>query len=194
MAYYKYRSFNNIERFLDIICNKRLYCSLASEFNDPFEWYFKSDDIISLEEQEKNNNYKKRSYICSLSKTFANNVMWAMYADEHRGCSIEIELEDTNDIELIEVQYQQGIHFIQKKESIKDIIKYKTSEWSYEDEVRVLAESVDRPYVKVKITRVLLGLKVSNVDMWRKVIHAFDHEIEVRKITIEEIDSKKLKS
>lgn len=53
MAYYKYRNFNNIERFLDIIKNKRLYCSLASELNDPFEWYFESERIISLEEKEK---------------------------------------------------------------------------------------------------------------------------------------------
>lgn len=194
MAYYKYRNFNNIEYFFDIISNKRLYCSLASELNDPFEWYFKSDDILSLEEQEKINNYKKRSYICSLSRTFANNVMWAMYADEHRGCCIEIELESPNDIEIVKVQYQQGIHFAEKSKSIKDIIQYKTSEWSYEDEERVLKKSVERPYVKVKITRVLLGLKVSNADVWEKIIHAFDPEIKVRRITMEEIENKKLNS
>ena len=37
---YKYRSLENIERFLDIIIEKKLYGALYKEMNDPMEGYF----------------------------------------------------------------------------------------------------------------------------------------------------------
>ena len=120
--------------------------------------------------------------------------MWAMYADEHRGCCLEIELEDSEEdaFEKMIVKYSENIHFENRTESIKDIVRYKTTEWSHEEEVRLFKKSSERPYVKVKIKKVLLGLKVSNIDMWKNVIHAFDSTIKVRNITIEEINKNKL--
>lgn len=43
---YKYRSLENLERFLDIIIDKKLCGALYNEKNDPMEGYFQYDSYI----------------------------------------------------------------------------------------------------------------------------------------------------
>ena len=47
--FYKYRSLENLERFLSIIIDRKLYGALYSEMNDPMEGYYKYDPKIEKE-------------------------------------------------------------------------------------------------------------------------------------------------
>lgn len=43
--FYKYRSLENLERFLSIIIDRKLYGALYSEMNDPMEGYLLAELI-----------------------------------------------------------------------------------------------------------------------------------------------------
>ena len=43
---YKYRPLENLERFFDIIIDKKLYGALYNEMNDPMEGYFQYDPRV----------------------------------------------------------------------------------------------------------------------------------------------------
>lgn len=56
--YYKYRSLQNLQRFIDIVIYHRLWSSTHEELNDPMEGVFRynSDDspfIQTLQKQKK---------------------------------------------------------------------------------------------------------------------------------------------
>ena len=67
--FYKYRSLENLERFLSIIIDRKLYGALYSEMNDPMEGYYKYDPKIEKELIKNIVNGKKKTYICSLSRS-----------------------------------------------------------------------------------------------------------------------------
>ena len=89
--------------------------------------------------------------VCCLSETPTSNLMWAHYADAHRGVCIGMEL-DHSDIRLahiVQVRYRdQKVRippwFLKLSESerndyYKDIAASKGTEWSYEKEHRLIA-------------------------------------------------------
>ena len=49
MTLYKYKSFENLAYFLDIIVRKRLYGATIKELNDPMEGYFSSEEFNNEE-------------------------------------------------------------------------------------------------------------------------------------------------
>ena len=65
--YFKFRSLQDLRRFVDIILNKRLFASRYNELNDPMEGVYLTDprnrEVIRLLKTEK---YRTR--VCSLSK------------------------------------------------------------------------------------------------------------------------------
>ena len=94
MTLYKYKSLDHFEFFMDLLIKKRLYGATFSELNDPMEGFFISENF-SETEWEAMREAKKKVRICSLSKTYDNALMWAHYADEHKGCCIEVEIPDS---------------------------------------------------------------------------------------------------
>ena len=87
--YYKFRSLQNLKRFIDIVLNERLYASRCDELNDSMEGVYltnpSSRNIIRLLRIGK---YKTR--ICSLSEDYKHTLLWSHYADSHKGCCIEV--------------------------------------------------------------------------------------------------------
>mgnify|MGYP003306130597 CR=1 FL=1 len=57
--------------------------------NDPSEWYFESKNSFDDQILDGKNKYR----ICCLSKTYLNNLMWCLYANDHKGCCIEVEID-----------------------------------------------------------------------------------------------------
>lgn len=43
--YYKFRSLQNLKRFIDIILNERLYASRYNELNDPMEGVYLTNPL-----------------------------------------------------------------------------------------------------------------------------------------------------
>ena len=84
--FYKYRSLENLDRFLDIIVNNRLYGAVYNTLNDPMEGKFNKQGLEKSDFEEIYGTLKT-TRICSLLKKqdnqeFPNNfLMWPHYAD-----------------------------------------------------------------------------------------------------------------
>lgn len=194
--YYKYRSLDKLRRFVDIILYKRLWSSTFKELNDPMEGVFAYDSSLSSRYIHTLKDQKYRTYICSLSKTYHNGLMWSFYANEHKGCCLELEVNTKlKDWHKLEVQYVSNVATIEEDNmTVDDILSKKSSQWAYEQEVRyvrTVSELKDnRRKLSVNISRIFLGIKMSDKDrrFYHKLISTIDPSIEVVDITKREID------
>jgi len=181
---YKFRSFESLEFLLDIILNERLYCSLYTNLNDPFEGMFVSivNSFRSLRPGPprpynmipiKEKKYKSidefpfdlsGSRICSLSSDCNDVRLWAHYADSHRGIAIQIKFLDL-DSSLREVLYSENFPEFDgrntKNLDVNDILTCKTKHWQYESEYRIINRQ-EFFSIKGRISAVYLGPRVED--------------------------------
>ena len=136
---YKYRSLKNFKYFVDIILNNRLHAASYFDLNDPMEGhYLYSPDGLTKELIRKIKGKKDQLRICSLSRTKENALMWAHYADGHRGVVIGVEV-DRDRYDLCPVLYV-GPSFVQQAEinppieTARRILSHKHEVWLYEEE------------------------------------------------------------
>ena len=167
-TFYKYRSIQDFKRFMDILVHNRLYATEFTNLNDPMEGVFTYSSNVNsfIIGNLKSKKYKTK--ICSLSKIYNNGLMWSFYADEHKGCCLEVEPIGKSWIKL-EMDYSSNIYNLTENSSIENILSHKSIHWNYEEEVRFI-KTLDpikekiSPYLKVKIKRVFLGVRMSNKD------------------------------
>lgn len=155
---YKYRSLSNLKRLVEIVLDSKLYASRYKNLNDPMEGYYSySKDVAPY--KRAINKLKQDSLICSLSKSNLIGMMWIMYADEGKGCCLEVEVGGNTTWKRVEVEYETDIPKITDSADIKieEIFKYKSDVWSYEEEVRYIKESPRTYKLPVKINKIYLG-------------------------------------
>ena len=101
----------------------------------------------------------------------------------------EIEITAKN-WERIEVKYQSSSFKIPDTSSLSDILKIKSIQWNYEEEVRYIKTAKDREVLSIKIKRIFLGykLKASEFNFYKKLIQTLDPSIEVVKMKKESLD------
>lgn len=168
MKAFKYRS--GSKRDLEGLKNNFLFVPHASKLNDPTENLFDESPLLNFVNQLENNypsidsdmniytsdlcrKLRENIGIFSLSKTQSDELLWAYYADSHRGFCIEYDLDklqELNKIPIIfEVIYQKEIPKIDEKaafkeDGIKDILKLtsgrKSEKWKHEEEIRACIE------------------------------------------------------
>lgn len=182
---YKFRC--DIERDIDnSLAKNRLYVPDRDRLNDPTEIYF--DDSEFQDFLNKHSTYSKpvrelynslidfcksKCGIFSLSKNVDNELLWAYYADGHRGFCIEYDIERILEsynygliyknkrleswplIHLIDVIYQNKFSLFTSatlkkyKESnnmteiLKCIVGTKSGNWEKENEVRLIFNKFD---------------------------------------------------
>ena len=210
---YKFRSFEGLEFLLDIILNERLFCSLYTNLNDPFEGMFVS--IVNsfrsfrpgIPKPPHAIPYKEKKYksidelpldlsgsrICSLSSDCNDVRLWAHYADSQRGIAIQIRFDDSN-LNLHEVRYSEAFPEFEgrniKNLDINDILTCKTNHWQYESEYRVINHQ-EFYSIKDRISAVYLGPRVEDKrkDLILKIVPGnipiFSTRINKEKIHIE---------
>ncbi len=182
--YYKFRSLQNLRRFIDIILNEQLYASRFDELNDPMEGAYLTDEnhryIIEL---LRNKKYNTR--ICSLSKDYRNTVLWSLYADSHQGCCIRVSAKNEKE-NPTEIRYVEELPVILEEREGKELLSHKSKLWEYEEEVRYFRDSA---YLKVNIHEVIFGQRVTDKDFrfYEKLIYCINPLIRVRKIQKSEI-------
>ena len=183
--YYKFRSLQNLKRFIDIILNERLYASRYDELNDPMEGVYLTNpsngNIIRLLREEK---YKTR--ICSLSTDYRHTLLWSHYADSHTGCCIEVSAVNERELPTT-VRYIEHIPVVNDIQEGKKLLSHKSTVWEYEKEVRYFRKT---SYLNIRIHRIIFGLKVSNDDyrFYEKLIRAINPMIEICRINKEDIE------
>jgi len=200
---YKYRSLTDFRRFVDIILRNRLYACSYDKLNDPMEGFFRysGSSIDYIDELKKE---KQRTVICSLSQTYKDGLMWSFYADEHKGCCIELEVTGKKDWRRIPVNYtvvSASVDDTMKSSllsSMDYILSTKSLSWSNEQEIRYVKalNKNSKQTLSIKIHRVILGIKTPREDesLIKKVVETInasqpsDKYIKVIKLTRDDID------
>ena len=161
---YRFTSVNSAKYFLK---NHSLKLTDPTKFNDPFETkidYQKSlyttkfregrgleratdFQIVKLDNQlfEKLSSF---GVVC-FSKTVNNILMWAYYAEDHRGICFEFDINKDpyffSDLHIVEYKNQFGtINVKDEKWDYIDILASKAECWRHEAEMRVVKEGADK--------------------------------------------------
>lgn len=177
MTLYKYKSVEHLE---DVIVTKRLFASRFDKLNDPMEWAFINEDggkdaIEALVEDTRKEKYR----ICCLSKSIQYGLMWSMYADEHRGVCIELEVNNDgylNKSELSsidtatwyygDVVYESCAPILtidDIRQNICQVLWTKSVQWLHENEVRYVTktDNADNPaFLPITIKKIYLGKRM----------------------------------
>lgn len=164
---YKYRSIKDFRFFTDIILKKRLYAAPYLDLNDPMEGqylYSQSGGSIDEDMRKLLNGEKEKVRICSLSRDPNNELMWAHYADGHKGVAIGVEV-DRSTYQVRQINYdglhRVGLHNFHNGSAI-DVLSHKLNVWQYEQEERVFV--LNKQYVDVAVKTVICGSRMSNQD------------------------------
>lgn len=196
MLVYKYRGGNDeiFERDLYSIVNNYFWGSSFDELNDPCENVVISDKFLQqtkaisfLFSKKRNDafvdlhnafdnllNVNKRIGIYSLSKSYLDELLWAHYANSHKGFCIEYDTDllissfKTEKVFPFSVLYGNNPPEI----TIKDIpmkndgliykmTAYKSKRWEYEQEYRIVTDSFGKqPYDYEAVKSIYFGLRM----------------------------------
>jgi hypothetical protein len=153
--------FTNEQWALHNIALKHLKVSDINKLNDPYEFTGYVADTDYLKNPFKKMVSDKYGIIC-FSKTFESPLMWAHYADKHKGVCLKFEVREDD---CFDITYPESMgKFVEDKLknrslafklavlcncglTLKDLIKILTtkfSEWSYEKETRVFIPLNDK--------------------------------------------------
>lgn len=145
MKVYRFRSIS-INTYRELITRK-VWFSRYSLLNDPFEGIY-----INETDQKDYDELIKHMEICCYSKENDNLLMWAHYADSHRGICLEYEVdENIYNRSFFEVCYSKKQPILKKIRKDKNgmlkisyaseakILLTKSVDWEYEKEIRVLS-------------------------------------------------------
>lgn len=160
---YKYRDITNFRFFVDILLNKRLFGALYDDLNDPFEGILYSDLKVSRERKQVLREERGKCRICSLSKVHDDNLMWAHYANGHRGCCIELSVKPSKYWQKLDVDYSERPLAITENTTVEELLSHKLSPWRYEEEVRYVSQNGSK-YLNIQITRIYLGYQMNQDD------------------------------
>lgn len=192
MLVYKYRG--SFTRDLKSLKNDTFWASNTSQLNDPCEGLILIDDYkkqieilkqtfsqypSSLDSFEKNfqdiiKMKDNKLGIFSLSKNFNDELLWAHYANSHKGFCIEYHLPTLLKNQLppfrsFDVSYSNDVpnlsltHIISQKDAdllIKNMLGYKSKRWEYENELRIITENFGlNSYDYRAVKAIYFGLK-----------------------------------
>lgn len=81
--------------------------------------------------------------ICCFSKRKDHILLWSHYAEQHKGVCLKFDVLECLDVFLIPliVEYQRKLptlNFVADRQDVNTMVKTKSKEWSYENEVRIL--------------------------------------------------------
>ena len=187
---YKYRSLQNFGRFVDILINQRLYCSVFTELNDPMEGFFWHSRSLSKKRLNEIMKEKFSYKICSLSQSWQDIGLWTFYADEGRGCCIGVEpTDDTWEKKVLQYKndlpnYDELNSRYGEVEAINIILNTKLSRWSNESEIRFIKQTKN-PYIPIRIKEIILDEEIIRkmIEMLNSLASDDSYKIRVRKIT-----------
>jgi hypothetical protein len=108
--------------------------------------------------------------VCSLSRGWASNLLWSHYADGHQGLAIGLSLPANLDrIQIFPVEYSDKLPELRPpigKDGVLQALRYKSSEWQYEKEMRLVTFDPECAYLSgVEILDVIFGLRTSEDDI-----------------------------
>lgn len=196
MKLYKYRA--DIYRDLLTLVNNQIYAPTVQNLNDPAETMVNDSkiyEVFNLIEKsglpinKAKDNYAKiiaqartKLGIFSLSKTVFNELLWAYYANGHKGFCIEYDFEQLQKSfpdgllqSTFEVQYNNDtpefsinsiINYLENDaQFVKCIIATKSMAWEREEEIRITLYSSGLFEISPEsVTGIYFGLRMAESD------------------------------
>lgn len=133
---------------LKVLRERRLKISTIEDLNDPFELtpFDLSDRSQRRALQRARIEIGKRSGVLCFSDDWHDPVLWAHYADKHRGLCLSFEIPEDRDLLKFIKYVSRRLPFPKQLDlrCASDMLFTKFSHWSYEREVRMWAELTDR--------------------------------------------------
>lgn len=199
MLVYKYRG-GAFERDLNSLKNDEFWASNTSQLNDPCEGLIAIDNSIQQLNHLKNIFYQHKANLTlieqsfkniidmkdsklgvfSLSKRYDDELLWAHYANSHKGFCIEYNLErllskQNPKHHFFDIQYTNEIpnlDFSQivgqsgSNELVKIMLGYKSKRWEYENELRIITEKQKEIIYDFRaVEAIYFGLKTPNEEI-----------------------------
>ena len=170
---YKYYSYNDcIKKMFSPVTKGTLRYRRPDAFNDPYDCYIAFNNTGTIESVRKSE--METVYVCSLTTSYDNLLMWSHYASNHTGFVVEYDANELKKIkhEQIEmfsyVEYSNDIYYRNflccKNDTDKQIVNaiyHKPLCWSYENEVRSVIYDFGKEYVDIEvqncISAIILG-------------------------------------
>lgn len=128
-------------------------------------------------EQALRDGLNESARVCCMSKSWQSLPQWAYYADNGSGLCLEFNLgkakpvppafevvysDDRPKVDLVGYWYDPDKYM----DEVKRAITTKSSDWSYESEVRLFASrSGACPFPEAMLTRILVGQKAAKADV-----------------------------
>lgn len=197
---FKYRKLD--KSCLELLLNRELWFATPASLNDPFEGESSFSEVLDAvwdrypfpkEEREYYHDVIKKQLsetgICSFSKARKNQLMWAHYADEHKGVCIgfkeqlirpegsmiypiDVTYQDNYPFkEIIErfhhFEHQPGMNNIQNiaGDILYSVLGTKYTSWSYERERRlVFVSSKAVEFSPQAVNSIAFGLRTTERD------------------------------
>ncbi len=193
--YYKFRSFDNDGYNLNNLQNDCIFASNISQLNDPFEGLIDNSKMsielsvlkrLGADKQAEIlktglNDFlelRNKTGIYSMSQDWQSELLWAHYADSHKGFCIEYDIEYLTRFYyqrsyFIKVKYVDSpvnvsvLKMFKKKLATVEIVKLmngiKSLPWSYEKEYRIVFDECGTKNIdKRGLKSVILGANISN--------------------------------
>jgi len=206
MIVYKYRGGDNeiFKRDLDALTNDYFWASSVDELNDPCETLIDTDnfkkqikktlrilkkDTPQINEsfrilcEELDNVVNRDIGIFSLSKTNLDELLWAHYANSHKGFCVAYDLEKLTENNSIKKYYPFHVKYSNKPPcvSVSDMYKLsddltkssliqkftsiKSKKWINEQEVRIITDKWGKqPYDYRALKSIYFGMRMSNTE------------------------------
>ncbi|MGL6064649.1 MAG: tetratricopeptide repeat protein [Fusobacteriaceae bacterium] len=180
--FYTYKEIN--KNTIESLVKKGVYKNDSSNFNDPFDPYFKINKTIFYKELL---NIK----ITCFSETGKNLLLWAHYGNNHKGVCLGYKFKRNKDVKNIcfnKIIYNEiKTEKVKPKEELKDkILKVnnmkieeegltiadtyfrKHQDWSYENEYRMLhlntEEDTEKHFTGLELKEVIFGMETTDED------------------------------
>lgn len=165
---------------LEAIRDQRLKISNTEALNDPFEY-----SLLSLPALERRIMLKSRQRMAnkagliSFCKTWQHPLLWAHYADNHKGIALGFKvLEEDLFVPIKYVDHRKTLKSMDIKgladlteQQMLEIVSTKYSAWSYETEVRCFCKMEDRDPISglyfrdfspaLQLTEVFVGFRAT---------------------------------
>lgn len=178
---YKYKSVEKMDQIIDIVEKQRIYMPKVSQLNDPLEGvcnmnfgfagcsYYHDTGTLHPHYSSVLNSYR----VLALTIKKDSVVMWTHYAVQFDGICIEFE-DRGSFTDAVPVTYTDYLLDSRICGDSFDRVAYnslrrKSSEWSYEDEYRIISKTAvggeDKEYLELlpgELKCVYIGYRVDN--------------------------------
>ena len=207
---YKYLSVKDYT--YDTIEKEEIWASETKVLNDPFEFEMYYADQAEDRIKEFYEDVLERNEVIALTCDYRNKLMWAHYADSHRGLCLEYQVLNYAHVYPEDLKPEDDALIAQ----ITKIMVSKGSEWAYEQEYRIVTRDHDSIFneqfenyknqdgsihstsdLGIELSGIYLGYKFpkKDIDKVRRVVDNINkkRKLSILKESAKDVNDKELK-